>query len=268
MNGVTLINGECLAEMAKLPAASVDLILCDLPYGTTQNKWDSVIPLDQLWAQYWRIAKPNAAVVLTATQPFSSALVTSDLRRFKYEWIWRKSRVTGVLNAKRQPLRQHEVVLVFYRDQPTYNPQGIEDCSKRTGTGNVAGKASANYGAITQTADNRYLQTQTGYPRSVLDIPSVGGGTVHPTQKPVALMEYLIRTYTNPGDLVLDNTMGSGTTGVAAVNTGRRFIGIERDPNYFQIAQERITSVRPPMPAHLARLLVWNSRVAAWRAAA
>lgn len=243
---IRLENGDCLDVMQTLPSASVDLILCDLPYGTTQNKWDSIIPLDRLWAEYWRIAKPNAAIVLTATQPFSSALVMSDQRRFKYEWIWRKSRVTGVLNAKRQPLRTHEVVLVFYRDQPTYNPQGLEDCNRRTGTGHVSGKSSANYGGIKQTDDNRYLQTQTGYPRSVLDIASIGS-TVHPTQKPVALMEYLIRTYTNPGDTVLDNCMGSGTTGVAAVQTGRKFIGIERDPDYFAICQKRIGEARGPV---------------------
>jgi site-specific DNA-methyltransferase (adenine-specific) len=244
---VRLIQGDCLTEMAKLPAGSVDLVCADLPYATTQNSWDSLIPFEPLWAQYWRVLKSNGAVVLTATQPFSSALVTSQLNRFKYEWIWRKSRVTGVLNAKKQPLRQHEVVLVFYREQPTYNPQGLENCHKRTGTGNVAGKASSNYGAIAQTEDNRYLQTQTGYPRSVLDIASVGGSTVHPTQKPVALMEYLIRTYTNPGDTVLDNTCGSGTTLVAAINTGRNAIGIERDPGYFKIAQERVANATPDL---------------------
>lgn len=242
-----LHNGDCLDVLPTLADGSVDLILCDLPYGTTQNKWDSVIPLDALWEQYWRVAKPNAAVVLTATQPFSSALVTSDMRRFKYEWIWSKSRVTGVLNAKKQPLRSHEVVLVFYRGQPTYNPQGIVDCHKRTGTGiSSNGKSSDNYGkiGIQQTEDGKYLQTQTGYPRSVLSISSEGK-TVHPTQKPVALMEYLIRTYTNEGDTVLDNCMGSGTTGVAAVNTGRRFIGIERDENYFAIARKRIGEAAP-----------------------
>lgn len=238
-----LFNGDCLDIMPTLPAGSVDLILCDLPYGTTQNKWDSVIPLDRLWAEYWRLLKSDGAIVLTATQPFSSAVVMSQLDRFKYEWIWRKSRVTGVLNAKKQPLRQHEVALVFYKEQPIYNPQGLEECVKRTGTGNVLGKSSSNYGAIRQTDDNRYLQTQTGYPRSVLDIASEQR-TVHPTQKPVALMEYLIRTYTNPGDLVLDNCMGSGTTGVAARNTGRRFIGIERDPGYFAICRERIDGAR------------------------
>lgn len=232
-----LFQGDCLDLMKSIPDQSVDLVLCDLPYGTTQNKWDSVIPLIDLWAEYHRVC--SGAIVLTAAQPFSSVLVTSNLQRFKYEWVWRKSKVTGVLNAKIQPLRQHEVVLVFSDKSPPYFPQGLEPCSKRTGTGVSKGKSSGNYGKITETADGTYEQTATGYPRSVLDIPSEGK-TVHPTQKPVALMEYLIKTYTNEGDMVLDNTMGSGTTGVACMNTGRRFIGMERDPTYFEIAQQRV----------------------------
>lgn len=165
---------------------------------------------------------------------------------FKYEWVWRKSRVTGVLNAKRQPLRCHESVLVFCEGVPPYNAQGVVDCDKRAGTGRARGKvaSSSNYGAITPTEDGSYHQTQTNWPRSVLDIPSVGG-TVHPTQKPVALMEYMVKTYTNPGDVVLDNTMGSGTTGIACMNTGRGFIGIELDEGYFQIAKSRIEAAMP-----------------------
>jgi site-specific DNA-methyltransferase (adenine-specific) len=251
-DSVRILQGDCLDRMPELPAASVDLILCDLPYGTTQNKWDSIIPLDQLWAQYKRIAKPNAAVVLTATQPFSSALVLSNLSDFKYEWVWRKSRVTGVLNAKHQPLRQHETVLVFCPGKTIYNAQGVIDCDKRAGTGRAPGKvaSSGNYGAITQTVDGSYQQTQTNWPRSVLDMASEGA-TVHPTQKPVALMEYLIRTYTNPGDTVLDNCFGSCTTGVAAINTRRRFIGIERDPGYFAIAMKRIRKAQMDRAANL-----------------
>ena len=228
--------------MQSIPDQSVDLVLCDLPYGTTQNKWDSVLPLDQLWAEYRRVCK--GAIVLTAAQPFTSAVVMSNPAEFKYQWVWNKSKVTGVLNAKKQPLRNHEDVLVFYRSQPTYNPQGLETCSKRTATGVSNGKSSDNYGKITETADGTYEQTATGYPRSVLEIASEGK-TVHPTQKPVALMEYLILTYTNEGDVVLDNTMGSGTTGVACVNTGRKFIGIERDPEYFKIAEQRIYDAMP-----------------------
>ena len=236
---INLLHGDCLDLMQTLSDKSVDMVLCDLPYGTTQNKWDSVIPLSDLWAEYRRVC--TGAIVLTAAQPFSSVLVMSNLRQFKYEWVWRKSKVTGVLNAKLQPLRQHEVVLVFSDKSPPYFPQGLQSCSKQASTGVSKGKSSGNYGKITETPDGTYEQTATGYPRSVLDIPSEGK-TVHPTQKPVALMEYLIRTYTNEGDTVLDNTMGSGTTGVACVNTGRRFIGIERDQGYFNIAQERILS--------------------------
>ncbi len=248
-----------------LPSASVDLILCDLPYGTTQNKWDSIIPLDRLWAQWNRVLRTGGAVVLTATQPFSSILVLSNLPDFKYEWVWRKSRVTGVLNAKHQPLRQHEVVLVFCKGKTVYNAQGVIDCNKRAGTGRANGKvaSSSNYGAITPTEDGSYQQTQTNWPRSILDIPSVGN-TVHPTQKPVALMEYLIRTYTNPGDVVLDNCMGSGTTGVAAVQSGCRFIGIERDPDYFAICQKRIGETRGPGPVvsldEVRRFHAWNAK--------
>ena len=225
--------------MQSIADGSIDMILCDLPYGTTQNKWDSVIPFDGLWTEYNRIIKLNGAIVLTATQPFSSALVMSNPGAFKYEWVWRKSRVTGVLNAKRQPLRQHEVALVFYAKQSTYNPQGLEQCDKRSSTGVRRGKSSSNYGKISQTEDGTYQQTATGYPRSVLDVSSESA-TEHPTQKPVALMEYLIRTYTNEGEVVMDNCMGSGTTGVACVNTGRHFVGIEKDPNYFAIAEKRI----------------------------
>jgi len=241
-----LYLGDCIEIMRTLPEKCVDMVLCDLPYGTTQNKWDAVIPLEPLWREYWRVLKPAGAVVLTATQPFSSALVMSQTHRFKYEWVWKKSRVTGVLNAKHQPLRQHEVALVFCREKTIYNAQGVQECNKRAGTGRANGKvaSSSNYGAITPTEDGSYQQTQTGWPRSVLEIPSEGA-TVHPTQKPVALMEYLIRTYTNEGATVLDNTMGSGTTGVACMNTGRDFIGIERDERYFKIAQERIYAAMP-----------------------
>lgn len=239
-----LIKGDCLDVMNGIPSASIDMILCDLPYGTTQNRWDTVIPLGPLWAQYERLIKPDGVIVLTATQPFSSVLVSSNFRLFKYEWIWRKSRVTGVLNAKRQPLRQHESVMVFYKTQPTYNPQGVNQCLKRTGTGvSRKGYSSSNYNSIRQTDDGTYMQNQTGYPRSVIDIPSEMGG-IHPTQKPVALFEYLIRTYTNEGDTVLDNCAGSGTTGVACINTRRSFILIEKDESYFDAMVKRIDSCK------------------------
>lgn len=232
---IELWNGDCLDLMKNIPGGSVDMILCDLPYGTTQNRWDSVIPLDQMWAQYWRVLKSNGAVVLTAQCPFDKTLGVSCLEHLKYEWIWSKSRATGHLNTWKQPLKNHENTLVFYRSQPTYNPQGI--VRKLIPTIRKGGNNGTNYGK----SDRDAVQEWEHFPRSVLEIASEGS-TVHPTQKPVALMEYLIRTYTNPGDTVLDNTMGSGTTGVAAVNTGRRFIGIERDEGYFKIAQDRINS--------------------------
>ena len=214
--------------------ASVDMILCDLPYGTTQNKWDSVIPLDELWEQFRRVIKPTGAIVLTAAQPFTSLLVSSNWEMFKYEWIWEKTKKTGFLNAKRQPLRNHESILVFYDQQPVYNPQGIIPCLKRCDRGSEDGTGE-NYGK----ANPRYLQTQTGYPCSVLKIRSEGKPQ-HPTQKPLSLFEYLIKTYSNPGDLVLDPCMGSGTTALAARKTGRNYIGFELSPEYCEIAERRL----------------------------
>lgn len=228
---IQLMQGDCLELMKSIPDASVDMILCDLPYGTTACKWDSLIPFSDLWGEYRRVCR--GAVVLTASQPFTSALVMSNPREFKYAWSWIKTNCTGFANAKKQPLRQFEDVLVFYRSQPTYNPQGVIKLEKpktRTKeTGEIMGRTGFKDG---------YVQTETNYPKNVLSIPSERG--LHPTQKPVALMEYLIRTYTNEGMTVLDNCMGSGTTGVACVNTGRNFIGIEMDEKYFQIAKDRI----------------------------
>lgn len=231
--------GDCLERMKEIETGSVDMILCDLPYGTTQNKWDAVIPFEPLWAEYWRVLSPQGVVALTAAQPFTSALVMSQPQHFKYPWVWRKSKVTGVLNAKRQPLRQHEDVLVFCRASPPYNAQGTESVSKRAATGRSKKGSSQNYGAITQTEDGTYEQTTTNWPRSVLDIGSEGA-TVHPTQKPVALFEYLIRTYTNEGMTVLDNCAGSGTTAIAAERSKRRWVCIERDESYFTQAVERV----------------------------
>lgn len=234
----TLFNGDCLEVMADAPDESVDLILCDLPYGTTQNKWDSVIPLERMWEAYWRAAKPNAAIVLTAQAPFDKALGASCIKFMKYEWIWSKRSATGHLNSKKQPMKSHENVLVFYRQQPTYNPQmtaGKPYSAK-------SGRASSNYGSqVSVVTDNDGAR----YPRTVLDFDHDRGSRLHPTQKPVALMEYMVRTYTNPGDVVLDNCMGSGTTGIACKNTGRQFVGIESDEKYFQIAVDRIAGHEP-----------------------
>ena len=236
MSNIQLYNGDCLEVMKQLPDKSVDMILCDLPYGTTKNKWDAIIPFDELWKNYNRIIKDRGAIVLTATQPFSSKLVCSNIENFSYEWVWVKSKITGVLNAKKMPVRKHEQILVFNKPK-MYNPQGLV----LNGTVTKQGSSSSNYG---KRDTKQYIQEFSNYPRDVLEIASEGK-TVHPTQKPVALMEYLIKTYTNEGDLVLDNCMGSGTTGVACKNTNRNFIGIELDEKYFNIAEERINPTKP-----------------------
>ena len=225
--------GDCLDIMRSVPTESVDMILCDLPYGTTQNKWDSVIPFEPLWREYWRVCK--GAVVLTAAQPFTSALVMSQVQYFKYDWVWEKSLKTNFLNAKKQPLRKHESVLVFYKKQPHYNPQKPDN--PRGGKVSGGNKLTNNYGDWTPSSGEKDYQE---LPSSVLMVPNPALPGAHPTQKPVALFEYLIRTYTNEGDTVLDNCLGSGTTAIAAENTGRRWIGIERDPGYFGAACERI----------------------------
>jgi site-specific DNA-methyltransferase (adenine-specific) len=240
-----LYLGDCLEVMPTL-ATSVDLILCDLPYGTTACKWDAVIPFEQLWAAYRRLAKPSTAIVLTASQPFTSALIMSNTEIFKYEWVWDKVQVTGYPNVNHRPLGRHESICVFYAEQCTYNAQKTTGHPVRKRT--QGGKTADVYGGFKQVAKN---SDDTRFPTSIITITkgmSPYTKTLHPTQKPVALMEYLIRTYTNEGDTVLDNCMGSGTTGVACKNTGRKFIGIERDPAYFEIARKRIE----PMPWEVA----------------
>jgi len=233
-----LIEGDCLEVMPTLEPGSVDMILCDLPYGTTQNKWDAVIPFAPLWGNYWRLLKPAGAVVLTAAQPFTSALVMSQPRHFRYDWVWKKPKGTGHLNAKKMPMRDKEDIAVFYREQCTYNPQfGSGEAYKNKAGKHKESGLSDNYGDF---GTHREGSDGKRYPKQVLEFGVVERGTVHPTQKPVALMEYLIRTYTNEGDVVLDNTMGSGTTGVACARSGRKFIGIERDPKYFDIACDRV----------------------------
>lgn len=229
---IDLHLGDCLEVMKQIPDKSIDAIICDLPYGTTSNKWDSVINLDALWMQYKRIC--NGAIVLTAQTPFDKVLGYSNLKMLKYEWIWVKENGTGFLNAKKAPLKNHENVLVFCDKQPTYNPQmrtGFKPYKQK------AGRASSNYrpqigNIVTESNGDRY-------PLSVIEFQR-DKNKLHPTQKPIALMEYLVKTYTNEGDTVLDNCMGSGTTGVACKNLNRKFIGIEQDPTYFQIAKERI----------------------------
>lgn len=222
-----LMRGDCLELMPTLADNSVDLILCDLPYGTTQNKWDSVIQFEPLWAHYKRICR--GAIVLTAAQPFTAALIMSNPRDFRYQWVWCKTRSVGHLNAKKMPMNAHEDVCVFGRGP--YNPQGLQPYGKV----NKRSKSGDNYGA----AGTSNFADFTNYPNTLLTFAH-DKERLHPTQKPVALMEYLIRTYTNEGDTVLDNCMGSGTTGVACANTGRKFIGIERNEKYFDICCERI----------------------------
>lgn len=233
-----LLLGDCLDIMPTLAAGSIDMVLADLPYGTTQNSWDSVIPLAPLWQEYWRIVSAAGVIALTASQPFTSVLIASQLRHFKYTWVWHKSRPSGHMNAKKQPLREHEDICIFYRAQPTYSPQ-----FKRGRPNHVSGKPqikshSTNHG---KQYEHAHTVTDIKYPTTILPFTSVSQTHVlHPTQKPVDLMEYLIRTYTNEGDTVLDNTMGSGTTGVACATLGRKFIGIEISEEYFQIAEDRI----------------------------
>lgn len=235
-----LLHGDCLERMKEIPAGSVDMVLTDPPYGTTACKWDAVIPFAPMWEQLKRLCKKNRAIVMTASQPFTSALVMSNVKMFKYDWIWRKSRSTGFQDVSYRPLKEHETVLVFSeggcstgsKHPVPYTPQGLVACCKAR-TEKKAG------GFFRSDCGGGGVQKFTNWPKTVLDVGSETG-TVHPTQKPVALMEYLIKTYTNEGETVLDFTMGSGTTGVACMNTGRDFIGIEMDDNYFDTAASRI----------------------------
>jgi site-specific DNA-methyltransferase (adenine-specific) len=242
----TFLHGDCLELMRDLPSGSVDMVLCDLPYGTTACSWDSVIPFEPLWEQYWRVCKPNAAVVLFGAEPFSTALRASQLGKFKYDWIWRKSTPGGFAQAKNMPLKQHEIVSVFSEgvsthasqsaNRITYNPQGLVYAPKVARNKPRHDEESA-FGNRPSHKDE-YVQEFTGYPNSVLEFKVERG--IHPTQKPVALFEYLIRTYTNPGEIVLDNTAGSGTTAIAAENAGRRWVCMERDPTYYESAVGRV----------------------------
>ena len=232
-----LILGDCIEKMKDIPDNSIDMVLCDPPYGTTACKWDSIIPLEPMWEQLKRVIKPNGAIVMTASQPFTTTLIASNMKMFKYCWVWEKSRSSTPMLAKKQPMRCHEDVCVFYKNQPTYKPimtKGAKNHASKSGKGvvRIHGERESVFSA--NTSDMKY-------PRSVQFFKSTDSTrNLHPTQKPVALMEYLIRTYTNEGETVLDFTMGSGSTGVACVNTKRDFIGIELDEGYFKIAENRI----------------------------
>jgi site-specific DNA-methyltransferase (adenine-specific) len=240
---INLMLGDCLECMKEIPDGSVDMVMTDPPYGTTACKWDSIIPFEPMWEQLKRITKDNGAIVMTASQPFTSALIMSNVKMFKYELIWDKVNLyTNFLNSSHQPLRRHENVLLFYKSKPTYNKQW------RTGQAYATPRPSGFaeiYGSQRPNASKNDGQHHN--PCSVIDIKSdlKSEKGLHPTQKPVALMEYLIKTYTNEGETVLDFTMGSGTTGVAAKNLNRKFIGIEMDETYFKIAKERIEGSNP-----------------------
>ena len=230
-----LLHGNCLDLLPTLPDDSVDLLLVDLPYGTTACKWDEIIPLDLLWKQYNRICKKTAAMVFTAAQPFTSILATSNIENFRYEWIWEKPQGTNPMNSKIMPLKSHENILIFYRKKPTYNPQMWKSTPYK-GFKSDTSKIGEVYGSA--NSKHRDNPEGTRYPKTVLRFKQEKGH--HPTQKPVALMEYLIKTYSNENETILDNTMGSGTTGVACANTNRKFVGIEFDEKYFNIAKNRI----------------------------
>jgi len=235
-----IIQGDCLEGMKDIPDKSIDMILCDLPYGTTACSWDTIIPFEPLWEQYKRIIKDNGAIVLTASQPFTSALVMSDVKMFKYSLVWLKTRPSNMFNAKKQFMKWHEDICIFYNHLPTYNPQTtigksykkrhyIQDRSNGT-----LGKTGEKDGHISE--NNGIMQ-----PKTVIEISNPNHKSIHPTQKPVALFEYLIKTYTNEGDLVLDNCIGSGTTAIACINLKRNWIGIELEQKYVDIANKRIS---------------------------
>ena len=239
---IQLMRGDCLEVMREIPNGSVDMVLADPPYGTTACKWDTVIDLSLMWEQLKRVIKPNGAIVLTASQPFTSALVMSNPKMFKYCWVWHKGYSTGFANCNKMPMKSFEDVAVFYLKLPTYNPQGLV----KSGKINKRGSSSESMG-LTGCIGGEMVQKFTNYPTD--EIRTKKEKTKHPTGKPVALMEYLIRTYTHERETVLDFTMGSGTTGVACQNLNRSFIGIEMDDGYFAIAKNRIESVDQPKSA-------------------
>jgi DNA modification methylase len=235
---IQLFNDDCLKVLPTIPDKSIDLILTDPPYGTTACKWDSVIPFEPMWKELKRIIKDNSAIALFGSEPFSSALRMSNIKNYKYDWIWEKSKASGFQNAKKQPMRNTEQISIFNVHHSFYNPQGLVKLDKPIKSGR---KREKNEHKLGIAGNLEHITTHTNYPMTIIKFnnPS-GAGHLHPTQKPIALLEYLIKTYTNEGDTVLDFTMGSGSTGVACKNTNRNFIGIEMDKNYFDIAKKRI----------------------------
>ena len=235
---IKLMKGDCLERMKEIESGSVDMVLTDPPYGTTACKWDSIIPLEPMWEQLNRIIKPNGAIVMTASQPFTTTLISSNIKNFKYCWFWEKEQGTGFARAKKQPLRKHEDILVFYSKPPFYNSVGEKLSKPRIIKRKANSNNKSNSDSLANSEDRVSVYTHSSK-HTLLRFNRDRGK--HPTQKPVTLMEYLIKTYTNEGETVLDFTMGSGTTGVACKNLNRLFIGIEMDDKYFEIAKERIS---------------------------
>ena len=234
-----IIQGDCLEKMKLIPDGSIDMILADLPYGTTACKWDTIIPFEPLWEQYKRVIKDNGAIVLTASQPFTSALIMSNPKMFRYEWIWEKTLFTNFALVKKQPAKLHENICVFYKKQPNYNPKMVEGKpytdKPRKRTMGVIGDAIGEKKAINNKG--------TRYPSTVQKFSNGNNKNIHPTQKPLELFEYLIETYTKEGDIVIDNVAGSGTTGEACLNLNRDFILIEKEPNYYEVIKERVGKI-------------------------
>ena len=247
---IELINGDCLEEMKKIPDGSIDLVLTDPPYGTTACKWDTIIPFEPLWEQLKRVTKKNGAIVLFGSEPFSSYLRMSNIKQYKYDWVWVKTQPSGIALANKRPMKYTELIHIFSSGQTAYNKIMSERWSheaKKVVVAGVQGKHhTVNNGAVLNVPDRRFYEPEVVNPKDVLffqSVPNGGGNKLHPTQKPVALMEYLIRTYTNEGETVLDFTMGSGTTMLACKNINRNGIGIELDKEYFEIAKKRIYGI-------------------------
>lgn len=240
-----VLLGDCLEVMKDIPDGSIDMILCDLPYGTTKCKWDTIIPFEPLWEEYRRVTKKNGAIVLTAAQPFTSVLINSNLKDFRYNWVWEKSKATGYLNAKKMPMKAHEDVCVFYRKMPTYNPQMWQSTPYNKGS---AHRPTQVYGKQKEIL----VKNDSGlrYPRTVQYFKTAEseGKVHHPTQKPISLFEYLIRTYTDEGQIVLDSCAGAGTTALAALNSQRNYICIEKEEAYYNVIRERIEQAESTSP--------------------
>lgn len=254
MSDITLFQGDCIELMNNICEESIDLILCDLPYGKTNCKWDIIIPFESLWKQYNRIIKPNGAIALFGIEPFSSLLRVNNIKDYKYDWIWKKPKGTGFLNAQKQPLRDVEIISIFYKNQCTYNPQLTEGTPYKGKSGKtvkINNKGDTTYGKFFNGQGYRNDNDGFRYPKQVIEFGVVERNTLHPTQKPVELLEYLIKTYTNEEETVLDNCMGSGSTGVACVNTNRNFIGIELNEDYFNTAKQRIKLSKLNKPVKL-----------------